>query len=315
LDYYFLILNRLYYKGIISKELYIKCSNLEIREKLSHLSIEEKKLKLKDKLNPAEKDDYDDILDELDCLSIFDEDSMDDDIRSEIMYYQDQLFQYDKRIYRGYDFDKNKDNVPSYNLNDYKEESPHDSQDDTILPLEERQISIQEPLSNHQEICLMSYFGNDDYKNINGELMDNDYWNSLDETEQYYAHATNKHIRNGVDSAIRNSKGLLENMVLYHGTGDSGLISIHARIGDHLTFKPYISTSFNKNVGENYKGDSFLVKFLVPKGTKGICANDTKFSNHLTDYVNEHEYLLGRGNKGTIVDIDYGSMMVTVLLE
>lgn len=293
----------------------VKCSNDEIKRKLSVLSVEEKLDLLEGKINPLEKEDYYNLLNELDCLSIFDDDTMDEDIRKDIEYYQEQLFQYDKRIYRGYDLDKNKDKVPIYDIDDYQEGIPQDINDNTILPLEENQINVQQTLSDHQETCLMAYFGNDDYRLINGELTDNDYWNDLDETEQYYAHATNKHIRNGMDSAIRNSKGLVENTVLYHGAGDSRLISIHSRIGDHLNFKQYISTSFNKNVGENYKGDNFLIRFLAPKGTKGICANDTKISNHLTEYQNEHEYLLGRNNKGTIVDIDYDSMMVTVLLK
>lgn len=291
-----------------------KCSNDEIRGKLSGLSYDERKERLEGKMNPFEMEDYDSIVNQLDFYGMFEDDELSPSMVDDMKHYEDLLFEYDKRIYRGYDLDKNVGNVPDVDVNSFAVENNHDAYDDTIYPLEQSQINAQQELTQYQQECLMAYFGND-YKDINGELMNNSYWRDYDDGEKRFLEVHNKSLRDGMDSSIRDSPGLLQDTMLFHGTGDSQIVNIHNRIGDKINFKPYISTSYNEEVGESYKGDSgFLVKFLTPKGTKGICANDTRYGE-LSEFQREHEYLLGRGNKGTIVDIDYDNREFFVLLE
>lgn len=105
---------------------------------------------------------------------------------------------------------------------------------------------------------------------------------------------------------------------MYHGVQDSHLVDIHSRVGDTVRLSSYISTSFDKNVGQGYGEVTggvkhLFVRFLSPTGTRGIGANDNNVK--LTNWKGEHEYLLDRGQSGKIVDIDYTEGMVTVLLD
>ena len=300
----------------------IKCSNDEIKDKLSRLSQEEKNEKLIGKLNPLEKKEYDDLVNEQDFWSMIDEDTNHEDPTAieELNRINGILFDYEKRIYRGYDLDKNKSNVPVYDVDDYVEDAFIGMYDNNLGQVEIEQINHQRDtvsLSDNEKQGLRAYFGNE-YKHINGELDErygDGYWNRLNKSEQDFYHEKNKVLVPSIDSAIDKNTGLTVSTILYHGTNDSNLINIHTRIGDHIKTKGYVSTSFNRRVGEGYGSmpGCFVIQFLAPVGTKGLSAN----IGGLTDELGEHEYLLGRGQSGTVVDIDYDNKppLCRVLLD
>lgn len=304
----------------------VKCSIMEIRSKISSLSIEERKEKLDHKLNPLEKKEYDKLLEEIDFWDNgVGKENMSPEQIKEIDGLREQLFKYDKRIYDGYRLDKNMDNVPSYNLDDYAGDTFTEMYDNQIKAHEQAQIDFQNEnleINPLGVLSLQKYFG-DEYRHINGELnpkyqsqyLNGGYWENLSSDEKEIYHIANQVYVKQIDSIIDESPGLVENTILYHGTNDTNLVDIHTRIGDKLNLKGYISTSFNEEVGKGYGSmpDCFVIRFLAPKGTKGICAN----TNGLTREPAEHEYLLGQGNKGVVADIDYSGKppSMTVLLE
>ena len=100
-------------------------------------------------------------------------------------------------------------------------------------------------------------------------------------------------------------------LVLYHG----GKFDVNKVVGDHVKFKGYTSTSFQKSAASDFANfDGLDVKYtykiLLPAGSKGVCAND---KNHdMTNFWHEHEYLLDKGLEGNIVDIDVKNHIVTL---
>ena len=325
-------------KSIISKTfdyILIKCSNQEIMSNLSSMSVDEKRDLLKDKMNPFEFDDYNNILDEIEELK---ECYGDEELSvkgtfayKDYEYLKSRLFDYEKRIFRGYDLNKNVENIPSFDIDDFISEEYDENNLTDIGVLEQAQIRNQQDNNllmdtNHAD-AFIYYFGSG-YTDITGELMPNTfrkknnindkegYWNSLGEETQRFYHEQNKGTIKLMDESINKSDGLLQPTVLWHGTMNTQIVNANTRLGDRINLKGYISTSFQTNVNEIYSQgrDAYVVKFLAPTGTKGLCANDESMGS-LTNYPNEHEYLLGRGNKGTVVDIDYDNGVVTVLLD
>ena len=318
-------------EGIIGK-----CSNSEVREKLSNLSVDEKKEKLKGKLNPFEEHDYDNVLRDYTFWSEIRDGELKDNVDNpyslkELNKLEDELFNYEKRIFRGYDLDKNRDKVPSYNIDDFHEERSRGENDDgeEIYELEQSQLDYQEEhmfiddehlLDDNEANALRAYFGNESAY-INSELSSKykgGLWNNLPDDVRKEQSASNRKRIPFIDSAMSKAPGLKENTVLYHGVQDSHLVDIHSRVGDTVRLSSYISASFDKTVGQGYGatiGNSkpLFVRFLSPTGTRGIGANDNNVK--LTNWKKEHEYLLDRGQSGKIVDIDYTEGMVTVLLD
>lgn len=309
----------------IIEDILVKCTNNEIREKLSQLSVDERKELLRDKLNPFEKEDYDTLLDRKEMHEAFD-DWENPSFVKEYDDIMDNLFNYDKRIYRGYDLNAKVKDLPVFNINDYKLEDPYDDNDESIHEFEQAQIKNQQETSNYTQdniSSLIAYFGTE-YAHINGEISKDyrknimvdgkTYWESLSEEDRKTYHKNNLKLIPSLDEAINSSDGLIQPMRLFHGTEDTNIVNIHNRIGDKIKIKGYTSTSFNKKVADSYNSLGLTVQFLAPSHTKGVCANDTSHGK-LTQYSSEHEYLLGRGEEGTIVDIDYDNRLVTILLE
>ena len=313
-----------------------KCSNKEIHAKLANMSSEEKKSLLNDKMNPFEKHEYDSLLDDLEFWESIANDekqstgSIGPNTDEELKKIKEKLFFYDKRIIRGYDLEKYIDKVPPYNLKDFKEEKSRENASDDIYELEQSQLDYQEKhmfidgkhiLEDDECNALRSYFGKKSGQ-INSELSPKKYkmglWEQLPSNIKKDYHENNNVLIPLISKSISKSPGLEVDTVLYHGVQDSHLVDIHSRIGDNVRLNSFISTSYDKNIGMNYGEDignskRLYVKFLTPKKTNGICANDNNVQ--LTDWKGEHEYLLDKGNKGTIVDIDYNTGEVTVLLD
>ena len=304
-----------------------KCLSLSrIHEKLSLLSDDEKLDLLKDKTNPFELEDYQNNIKKLNNLKYIKDkkqvliyDSIDDDIKK----YEDEIFQYERRIYDGYEPRVNED-VPSYNLKDFHKDAIridigiYGTVD--LGEIEEIQINNQQDITwSKKEMTSLSMWHGDEYEFINGSIYGTNRWNDFlkevndDDPSMYDTviqdmNNTKRHITN----SINKTNGLLQPTVLYYGASH---FDIHKIVGDKISFDGYISSTFSEHTGkhyqDNYLGEGFLYKFLAPTGTKGICMN----SKDLYMFGWEHEYLLGRNTSGTIVDIDYNNREITVLLD
>ena len=323
-----------------------KCSNDVIHQRLSGLTREEKLERLDGKVNPFELEDYKADLNLLDYHKKLQEEGY-STVDETVEFLEKEIFNYEKRIYRGYDLDKNKDKVPSYNIEDYsKDNDTYDSSKEIedLGGLEQAQINSQSNinLTGDEAVSLCSYFGNNSLQ-INS-MLDHDY-GSISEysdmsTYDFMPQEVKDSLPNkygdtvkNIDSAINKNEGLLQPTVLYTGVQHSHIVDVHTRIGDKITMPSYISTSFQEDIGVRYgqelKGygvaSKLYVKFLAPKGTKGFTANDNthtvtvdgnEYENvRLSGHLAEHEYLLGRGQSGTVVDIDYDLGEVTILLD
>ena len=75
-----------------------------------------------------------------------------------------------------------------------------------------------------------------------------------------------------------------------------------------------VAETYGGNTSDN--GARLYIKFLAPKGVKGVASNCRgNNERYLSPFPWEHEYLLDKGQSGRIVDIDYDTGCVTVLLE
>jgi len=300
-------------------------SNNEIRTRMNNMSLEEKKNELKGKLNPFEEADYDNLTKEIEKLES--NEHLTNEQKEKIKEYKENIFNYDKRIVRGYDLNKYNDKVPSYDSSEFKKDTNEPVDEHVLIPLpplETAQVKAQQKINlNENEFdSLYDYFGKEGYKHINAELSNKyggNLWNNLSNEEQKYYHEKNKERISSIDSAINKCDGLIIPTTLYHGVGSTNLVDIHTRVGEHINFEMFISSSFQKDMARDDYGKDLpnglklYCKFLAPKGTKGICANDR--NKALTAYWYEHEYLLGRKNSGTVVDIDYDTGEVTILID
>ena len=109
---------------------------------------------------------------------------------------------------------------------------------------------------------------------------------------------------------------MLQDTTVYHG----GKFDVSKIVGDKVKFKGFTSASFQMNVAEDSpsrmftdRGKFYVYKILLPKGSKGLCANDKSHGGSLTMVTGEQELLLDKGFEGSVVDIDYKNHIVTVL--
>lgn len=329
-----------------------KCSNDTIKRRLSALSQQEKDKRLEGKLNPFEVEDYKSQVKQLknrttDLLELMEEygeekSFMYDHIQKEVDFLEKGVFDYEKRIYRGYNFNEKVENVPKYNINDY---SHDDIINETMADVSQRNVNFgrleEIQLDNQKKLefdedeqdALFEYFRiEDNSSEINSVLDHNygrvgyesywDFWehqSSLEDMREVHTDRANRKIKH-MDSAMSKSEGLLQPTILYTGVGNSNIVDIHTRVGDKVSMKSFISASFQEGIAQRYgkeiEGDNLpnlYVRFLTPTGTKGVCANDRRVND--MEYFFEHEYLLDRGQNGTVVGIDYDTGCVTVLLD
>ena len=327
----------------ISKSVYdaiVKCSNQEISSKLSGMSQEEKDGKLDGKLNPAEKDHYDYLIGRRNDLENvirehekererYNSQGADDmvnmidglvkNFRNELNTYDKSIFGYEKRIVRGHKLNDGKD--VNYDLKKYSEDNDTLSVSDNPMnvrlgDIENKQINLQQNIgldSNNYD-ALMEYFGSGSSL-INSRLNNGREWNSYSDSHKKDLNPVLNESEKYLSDAIGKTKGLSQNTLLYH----RGSFDVSKVVGDHLKFKGYTSTSFQKGVADDWTNEfhkgspMYTYRFLTPSGTKGICANDNK-NSILTHHREEHEYLLDKGVEGDIVDIDVKNHIVTLQL-
>ncbi len=312
----------------------VKCPTiLEIREKLAQLTFSEKEALLLEKglLNEGESAEYHYLKGSLEItpqiieeqernLELHKNPQIKEYIREGLEYTKsvfekekEKLFQYEKRLLNGYE--PRQPQVIEYDESKYvvDDEELHYSSDKGIV--EKRQIESQEKItfSDSEIEGLQSYYGNECV--VNSKLWDGEEWNGLSDEERVALKPKISKTSRNISKAINKTEGLLQDTTVWH----SGKFDVTKIVGDKVHFKGFTSCSFREEVAEGFnKGgevtDSLIYnyKILLPKGTKGICANDTH-QGELTNYHQEHEYLLDKGFKGDIVDIDYEKQVVTIM--
>lgn len=313
----------------------IKCSNNEIRSKLKKMSDGEKQYRLQGKLTPAEKDHYLNLFkkkkeiaiailehekerEEYESLGDEDMVKMVDTFikpsKNILKEFEDAIFNYEKRIFNNYKSKENK-NV-NYNINDYREDNQFED-DSNENPhfgrLENSMISQQANVdftSDHTD-SLTDYFGSE-FQILNSMLWGSTSWERLPPTVRKHKIERLNKLSDNLSSAIESTQGTDEPIMVYHG----GEFDVSKVVGDKLTFKGFTSASFQisaaNDFAETFEGTkvNYIYRILLPKGSKGVCANDR--NTKLTHYWYEHELLLDKGLSGDIVDIDVENHIVTL---
>lgn len=298
-----------------------KCPTIaEMKDKLSQMSYEDQFEQLKEQglLNPLEIEDYEESLKLMtkydgakDNLNEKEQGLLLEMYENRIKEKQDTLFSYGRRLFEGL----KRNEPPVVDKSKYATDKQYDDMEDlsnkeTIGVLEKAQIEDQkihydvDSVGKDVYTVLNNYYSGS-LTELNREIHNKQYIERLDQEEK-------KSVQD-LDDAIGMSGGLLQDTVLYHG----GVWDVHLNVGDHGKFKGYMSASFQKSVGEQFKNfysDGMTYIIYAPKGTKGVCGNDDSNGN-LSNYIEEHEYLLPRNLGFTVLSIDYDTMTAEVLLD
>ena len=325
----------------------IKCGHTvaEMHTMLGELSYDEQYNQLMEKglLNPLEIDDFDYKTSRLkslnNTLSELREqyDPNDDDIfglKAQIMLteerisgIEDELFMYGRRLIEGI---KTKE-VPQINKDNFVSDIQwggnrgHNFEWETEQgELEKAQINAQRDSLGFNADNIFTedgmHYNTDTYEGKSALAMDN-YFNGdsqhINHTISHdgYMKALNNQQKTqmkSIDNLMERSPGLQQDTILYRG----GHFDIHLREGDSFSFKGYTSTTFQRESSDVYKGsdgDEADMTYVIhaPKGTKGICGGDGNFNNNNW----EHEYVLPRNTKMTVLSIDYETMTCEVVIE
>ena len=322
-----------------------KCGHTiaEMHETLSKISYDDQFNQLTEKglLNPLEIEDYNTKRQRLEDLDrYFDEHGTNDLMGGEVSMYEergrivDELFQYGRRLLDGY-----KTELP-INLDDFRDKAGQrdeqfqfdsDSRDavgtkdvfNSMGYQEREQIELQKDTVNvdtslemftddfghemgrykDKRLLAMDNYFNGDTRHINHTISHDGYLKALDKE-------TRKQVKD-IDSLMEESPGLKYNTLLFRG----GTFDIHTRVGETISFKGYVSTTFQQNVAKWYNEDKFGANMLylihAPKGTKGIVGNDDRFNNGFM----EHEYVLPRNTKMRVININYETNVCEVVIE
>lgn len=122
-----------------------------------------------------------------------------------------------------------------------------------------------------------------------------------------------KNRANTLQEYIQESKGLTVNTLLFRGGHwDEG-----TKVGDVKTIPLFNSTSYSRDSAEDIgieQSDNpeskYMINVYAPKGTKGCMINAPSLSKNFP----EHEYLLGKGQKYIVLDVDDDSHTASILL-
>lgn len=317
-----------------------KCGHTlaEIRELLNDLSPTEKRKKLLENnlLNDGELKVYDELIHRLGYVPVSIEDNeriiedvkdenpnlalqfqnLVDDMKKGLEEDNEKLFDYEKRLYNGYtprepkniQYDESEYNLEKQYPSDHFDGNEDNGEIEQNLIDKQREVDY----SVNELLSMWDYYGNG--CPINSYLNDGRHWNELsaDEKEENLASINRANIN--LSSAIGKSVPLEEPLVVFHG----GYFDVGKIVGDKIKFKGYISTSFQQSIAERFGSETFdkeshyNFKILLPKGSKGLCANDTSHGGRLTTYKDEHEFLLDKAQTFEIVDIDYDNQVVTI---
>lgn len=119
-------------------------------------------------------------------------------------------------------------------------------------------------------------------------------------------------IANTIQDYIEDSEGLQVDTVLYRG----GHWDIGTKVGDVKTSPCFMSTSYQPSVAEKIGlsggklNTPYSITIYAPKGSKGCLTNAETLSKEFP----EHEYLLGKGQKYIVLDVDDNKRTATIKL-
>ena len=103
----------------------------------------------------------------------------------------------------------------------------------------------------------------------------------------------NENYREILDEIIEDSPGLTQDTKFYRG----GYIPPNAVAGETYEFEGYTSLSYLEDSAFNQE---YKIEVYVKKGQKGVV-----MERELTEHPGEHEYLLPRNQKYTIIEVDH----------
>ncbi len=241
--------------------------------------------------------------------------------KSNLRYYDNEeerlnnlAFQFERRLIEGYNPKRNEPRVVDESKYSLEKQIQTNSID--IGTLEQAQIEAQESIefTDDELGSLQFYYGSGAY-DLNSKLNNGRTWKVFAEDDLDVVKKQLNVADRNIHKAIGKTGGLLQDTIVFHG----GKFDVTKMVGDKVKFKGYVSTSFQQIVAQNSMNSSpdnkplqYQYKILLPKGTKGLCAND-RSQGKLTNVTMEHEYLLDKGMEFDIVDIDYGNQIVTVV--
>ncbi len=234
---------------------------------------------------------------------------------------KNELFQYERRIIEGYD--KEPFSV-EYDESQYTMEKQVKWDESTaewisqLGEVEKRQILSQKGMvyTDDDVDCLNHYYWSG-ARLINSRLNKGKHWTELSDEEKAEMKPKLNKMERHISKTINNTQGMVQNTMVFHG----GEFDVTKLVGDKVKFKGYTSSSFNLEIAKQFESwrnipreKAYTYKLLLPKGYKGLCANDV-YVDRLGANHGERELLLPKGMEGTIVDIDYKHNMVTLLVE
>lgn len=299
----------------------VKCRTLEsIRKTLNTMSQSDKEYELYDKLNQGEREQYFKYVKSVESfkkqIESFAETYGNDYLKSKrydehkriLQKYEDTIFRYERRIIEGYVPHNNP--IPDVDRDKFKPDEQY-SIEDVTGSLEQSMINKQNNIDfkDNELAGLMEWWGSGHWL-INSSIYNGNMWNNLSDAEKKVKGSELNKYKQGITSAINKSEGLPRDTMLFRGDKHFDISLVP---GDHINFKGYTSMSFSKVSAKRFMGDDgYMINFLAPKNTKGVCGNSDKVkgSNKF-----EHEFLTGRGTEGTIIDIDYDNHEVYVLVD
>ena len=315
-----------------------KCGHTiaEMHSQLDNISYNDQLNDLKEKgyLNPLEEKDYIKKLERLKVLDkYFDEHGTDDLMGAEVTMFQEredlveELFKYGRRLIEGLKYNE----LPMIDKDKYVSDEQWGGRRGHNFEwsheqgeMEKAQINAQVKSLNFNTENILTEDGMrynvDTFEGKSALAMDN-YFNGDSQhinftiSHEGYVKALNNEQRKqmeSIDNLMNKSPGLLQDTILYR----AGYFDIHLKEGDSFSFKGYTSTTFQEETtgvyknSDGYDGDMTYV-IHAPKGTKGICGSDKTFHNNNW----EHEYVLPRNTKCTVLSIDYDNMVCEVVIE
>ena len=226
---------------------------------------------------------------------------------------KEEIFQFESRILNQFK-DRRRKNILTY-LSDFnKMKYGHDDDEpypsSNRGPLEREQEEIQESHGYTEEMvdAIKTYWTGGFYEEIQDYIRENKIpWEGIPSVSNNIMNAA-KTIR----KYIQDSDGLEYNTILYRG----GHWDIGSKIGDVKSTPLLNSTSYHKSVAqelgidmEEDKPNRYMITVYAPKGTKGCMVNAKNLRP-----IPEHEYLLDKGQKYIVLDVDDNHKTASILL-
>lgn len=225
----------------------------------------------------------------------------------------EEMFHFEKRLLNGYK--PREAQEVDYDVSKYEVEGSYlDSE--YIGKIEKRQIESQKDIKfEEEELDSLQVYYSDGARRLNSKIYNGTYWQSLPKEEKEALIPQFNKVEKHLSNAINKTEGLTQDTIIFHG----GKFDLSKIVGDKINIKGYLSCSFQKGVAQQFNKDGaipntlvYTYELLLPKGYKGLCANDDS-QGYLTNYREEHEFVLDKGFNGKIVDIDYESQTVTIV--